>query len=103
MLEGLPYGHGVDWWVLGIMTFEMLTGYRPYDYNTADTGGGGGGGGGDDDDDDDDDKLDDNHGGGEEEEEEEIEDDDDEEENDDDDDEVDFREDLSLAAISLAR
>lgn len=24
ILEGSPYGHGVDWWALGIMVFEML-------------------------------------------------------------------------------
>ena len=39
MLEGLPYGHSVDWWALGIMVFKMLTGHQPYNY----------GGGGDDD------------------------------------------------------
>jgi serine/threonine protein kinase len=33
MLQGLPYGHGVDWWALGIMVFEMRTGYRPYEYD----------------------------------------------------------------------
>jgi serine/threonine protein kinase len=36
MLKGLPYGRGVDWWALGIMVFEMLTGCPPYDYDTED-------------------------------------------------------------------
>jgi serine/threonine protein kinase len=39
MLEGLPYGHGVDWWALGIMVFEMITGYRPYKYDNEDDSG----------------------------------------------------------------
>jgi len=33
MLKYLPYGHSVDWWALGIMVFEMLTGKPPYDYD----------------------------------------------------------------------
>ena len=31
MLKGFPYGHAVDWWALGVMVFEMLTGKQPYD------------------------------------------------------------------------
>lgn len=33
MLKGLPYGHSVDWWALGIMVYEMLTGSPPYDFD----------------------------------------------------------------------
>jgi serine/threonine protein kinase len=37
MLEGfLPYDHSVDWWALGIMVFEMLTGRQPYNYGGGD-------------------------------------------------------------------
>ena len=25
-----PYGHGIDWWSLGIILFKMLTGSLPY-------------------------------------------------------------------------
>jgi hypothetical protein len=72
MLEGLPYGHGVDWWVLEMMVFEMLMGYRAYDYDTAEIMGGGGGGGdeeeieddGDDEEEEDDDDEEDGDGGG---------------------------------------
>jgi novel protein kinase C epsilon type len=27
------YGQGVDWWAVGVMIFEMLTGYPPFDYD----------------------------------------------------------------------
>jgi serine/threonine protein kinase len=33
LLKGLPYGHSVDWWALGIMVYEMLTGSPPYDFD----------------------------------------------------------------------
>jgi serine/threonine protein kinase len=33
MLKGLPYGHRVDWLALGIMVYEMLTGSPPYDFD----------------------------------------------------------------------
>jgi serine/threonine protein kinase len=36
MLKGLPYGHGVDWWALGVMVFKMLTGSPPYDVSSED-------------------------------------------------------------------
>ena len=35
MVKGLPYGHGVDWWALGIMIYVMLTGTYPF-YDTDD-------------------------------------------------------------------
>jgi serine/threonine protein kinase len=44
MLEGLPYGHSVDWWALGIMVFEMLTGSPPYDNDDEHSSNGGGDG-----------------------------------------------------------
>ena len=32
---GCGHNHGVDWWALGILLFEMLAGYPPfYDTNT---------------------------------------------------------------------
>lgn len=30
MVQRLPYGHSVDWWALGIIIFQMLTGYPPF-------------------------------------------------------------------------
>ena len=30
ILLGSPYGKAVDWWALGIMIYEMLTGYLPF-------------------------------------------------------------------------
>jgi hypothetical protein len=113
MLEGLPFGHGVDCWALEIMVFEMLTGSPPYNYNTEDDRKGGdddddGGVGGDDDDkkelgaeikDDGKEEECDGGGGG-----------DDDNDGDEEDvklfnkimnTEVDFPDDLSLAAISL--
>jgi serine/threonine protein kinase len=29
----LPYGHTVDWWVLGVMIFEMLVGHPPFEHD----------------------------------------------------------------------
>jgi serine/threonine protein kinase len=33
IVKVLPYGQGVDWWAVGIMIFEMLTGNPPFDYD----------------------------------------------------------------------
>jgi novel protein kinase C epsilon type len=30
ILKNLPYGQGVDWWAVGVMLFEMLTGELPF-------------------------------------------------------------------------
>jgi serine/threonine protein kinase len=30
MLRGVPYGHEVDWWALGVTMFKMLTGRVPF-------------------------------------------------------------------------
>ena len=30
IIMGLGHDHGVDWWALGILMFEMLTGYLPF-------------------------------------------------------------------------
>jgi serine/threonine protein kinase len=31
IVKNLPYGQGVDWWAVGIMMFEMMTGQPPFD------------------------------------------------------------------------
>jgi len=69
IVKNLPYGQGVDWWAVGVMIYEMMTGYPPFDYDEED----------DMDDDSADDKL-----------EQKIIND-----------EVDFPEDMSLAAVSI--
>jgi serine/threonine protein kinase len=33
ILKNKPYGQGVDWWTVGIMIFEMLTGHPPFYYD----------------------------------------------------------------------
>jgi len=38
MLKGIPYGRSVDWWALGVMVFEMLAGYPPFEYNDSTEG-----------------------------------------------------------------
>jgi serine/threonine protein kinase len=30
ILKNLPYGQGVDWWAVGVMLFQMMTGYPPF-------------------------------------------------------------------------
>ena len=32
MLTGLPYDGSVDWWCLGILLFQMMTGRSPFDH-----------------------------------------------------------------------
>jgi len=31
IIKNLPYGQGVDWWAVGVMIYEMMTGYPPFD------------------------------------------------------------------------
>ena len=33
IFKNLPYDQGVDWWALGIMIYEMIVGYPPFDYD----------------------------------------------------------------------
>eukprot|EP01105_Mastigella_eilhardi_P020921 TRINITY_DN5022_c0_g1_i3.p1 TRINITY_DN5022_c0_g1~~TRINITY_DN5022_c0_g1_i3.p1 ORF type:complete len:798 (-),score=227.07 TRINITY_DN5022_c0_g1_i3:60-2453(-) len=35
MLLGVGHGHGVDWWALGVITYEFLTGIPPFNAQTA--------------------------------------------------------------------
>jgi serine/threonine protein kinase len=32
-MKNLPYGQGVDWWAVGVMIFEMMTGHPPFEYD----------------------------------------------------------------------
>ena len=41
IVKNLPYDQGVDWWAVGIMIFEMLTGNPPFDYNEEEDSGDG--------------------------------------------------------------
>jgi novel protein kinase C epsilon type len=33
IVTNIPYGQGVDWWAVGVMIYEMMTGYPPFYYN----------------------------------------------------------------------
>jgi serine/threonine protein kinase len=35
-VKNLPYDQGVDWWAVGVMLFEMLTGVPPFYYDEED-------------------------------------------------------------------
>jgi serine/threonine protein kinase len=37
LVKNLPYGQGVDWWAVGVMVFEMLTGQPPFYYDENDS------------------------------------------------------------------
>ena len=32
LLAGRPYGAGVDWWTLGCLIYEMITGRGPFNH-----------------------------------------------------------------------
>ena len=32
-MKNLPYGQGVDWWAVGVIIFEMITGNPPFHYD----------------------------------------------------------------------
>jgi serine/threonine protein kinase len=32
LLAGRPYGRGVDWWTLGCLIYEMITGRGPFSH-----------------------------------------------------------------------
>ena len=36
IIDSSPYGFSVDWWSLGILTYEMLCGVDRYPFNAAD-------------------------------------------------------------------
>lgn len=33
MIRGNAYNHAVDWWALGALIYEMVTGYPPFRHN----------------------------------------------------------------------
>jgi len=36
IVKNLAYGQGVDWWAVGVMIYEMMRGYPPFDYDEED-------------------------------------------------------------------